>query len=259
MTDRDIMQQALDALRQCEFTTPPAQRQIVKNALAALNERLARPEQEPNKDGSLCPEFWDWLPKAYNFDGNGAFTKYNMEVAFLAGKQTSQPAQQEPVAWGCNRYIEDDNGFQIGTDEPELAWGKYAPDDNGWWPLYTSPQPAQQEPVAVVSGYYGGQCVILPIDPARIFNSNTPLYTAPQPCPTCEALARTVMLDQTSHDNQRKPTDEMVVAAARVLSDRQAAACNVDCGDMWKLHGNDFIDDARAALESAHGIREKNT
>ena len=59
---------------------------------------------------------------------------------------------------------------------------------------------------------------------------------------------------------QSKPlTDEMVVAAARVLSDRQAAACNVDCGDMWKLHGNDFIDDARAALEAAHGIREKNT
>ncbi|CAB5224463.1 hypothetical protein UFOVP734_85, partial [uncultured Caudovirales phage] len=40
-------------------------------------------------------------------------------------------------------------------------------------------QPAQQEPVAVVSGYYGGQCVILPIDPARIFNSNTAFYTAP--------------------------------------------------------------------------------
>lgn len=45
----------------------------------------------------------------------------------------------------------------------------------------TMEQPAQQEPVAVVSGYYGGQCVILPIDPARIFNSNTALYTTPQP------------------------------------------------------------------------------
>ena len=41
MTDRDLLQQALDALRQCEFTTPPTQRQIVKNALAALRERLA--------------------------------------------------------------------------------------------------------------------------------------------------------------------------------------------------------------------------
>lgn len=37
---------------------------------------------------------------------------------------------------------------------------------------------------------------------------------AEQSCKTCEALARTVMLDQTSHDTQRKPwvrlTDEEV-------------------------------------------------
>ena len=35
-----------------------------------------------------------------------------------------------------------------------------------------------------------------------------------QPCPTCEALARTVMLDQTSHDTQRQwvgLTDEDLV------------------------------------------------
>ena len=41
-------------------------------------------------------------------------------------------------------------------------------------------KPEQKEPVEVVSGYYGGQCVILPIDPARIFNSNTSLYTKDQ-------------------------------------------------------------------------------
>ena len=36
-----------------------------------------------------------------------------------------------------------------------------------------------------------------------------------QPCPTCEALARTVMLDQTSHDAQREfvgLTDEEIKA-----------------------------------------------
>ena len=27
-----------------------------------------------------------------------------------------------------------------------------------------------------------------------------PLYTTPPPCPTCEALARTVMMDQTGRD-----------------------------------------------------------
>jgi len=34
----------------------------------------------------------------------------------------------------------------------------------------------------------------------------TPLYTIPPPCPTCEALARTVMLDQTAHDTPPKRT-----------------------------------------------------
>jgi hypothetical protein len=58
----------------------------------------SQPEQDTNKNGSPCPEFWDWLPKAYNFEGNGNFTKYNMEVAFLAGKQAPQ-TEQEPVVW----------------------------------------------------------------------------------------------------------------------------------------------------------------
>jgi hypothetical protein len=118
-------------------------------------------------------------------------------------------------------------------------------------------KPAQQsvkrvEPVA--EARYDGTLHWFEPHGAGLHRFQGPLFTSPPPCPTCEALARTVMLDQTSHDAQRKPTDEMVVAAARVLSDRQAAACNVDCGDMWKLHGNDFIDDARAALEAANGI-----
>ena len=66
-------------------------------AITAIKEALAQPEQDTNKNGSPCPEFWDWLPKAYNFEGDGNFTKYNMEVAFLAGKQALQP-EQEPVA-----------------------------------------------------------------------------------------------------------------------------------------------------------------
>lgn len=64
----------------------------VETVLTAIREALAEQpaqQQEPvDKSGSPCPEFWDWLPKAYNFDGDGVFTKYNMEVAFLAGKQS---------------------------------------------------------------------------------------------------------------------------------------------------------------------------
>jgi hypothetical protein len=37
----------------------------------------------------------------------------------------------------------------------------------------------KDEPVAVVSGYFGGQCVVQPLNTARIFNSGTAFYTTP--------------------------------------------------------------------------------
>jgi hypothetical protein len=41
-------------------------------------------------------------------------------------------------------------------------------------------QPAPvQEPVAVVTGYHGGNCVVAPTNPARLFNSGTAFYTTP--------------------------------------------------------------------------------
>ena len=46
------------------------------------------------------------------------------------------------------------------------------------------------------------------------------LYKTPPPCPTCEALARTVMLDQTSHDTT-PPQPEPVIdksAAVRIAT-----------------------------------------
>jgi hypothetical protein len=54
-------------------------------------------------------------------------------------------------------------------------------------------------------------------------------------------------------------TDEMVTAAARALNKRQAEACGVDKNDHWKFYGDDIKEDARAALEAAHNIKEKNT
>jgi hypothetical protein len=66
-------------------------------------------------------------------------------------------------------------------------------------------QPAQ-EPVAWISenaGLYHGK-------PDESLNP-LPLYLAPPPCPTCEALARTVMMDQTAHDNFKPDWDAMAV------------------------------------------------
>ena len=54
-------------------------------------------------------------------------------------------------------------------------------------------------------------------------------------------------------------TDEMVVAAARVLNERQADACGVDRDDQWAIYSDDFKADALAMLKAAHNIKEKNT
>jgi hypothetical protein len=34
------------------------------------------------------------------------------------------------------------------------------------------------EPVAFVSGYHGGKCIIQPLEPSRVFNVGTALHTA---------------------------------------------------------------------------------
>ena len=59
--------------------------------------------------------------------------------------------------------------------------------------IYKEPeQPAQQEPVARVVGYYAGRCVIEPLDPAAVMPNNMALYTRPQ--------AREPLTDEQIHD-----------------------------------------------------------
>ena len=40
-------------------------------------------------------------------------------------------------------------------------------------------QIAEAQPVAAVTGYFGGQCVIAPMDPAAVIPANMALYTLP--------------------------------------------------------------------------------
>lgn len=60
----------------------------------------------------------------------------------------------------------------------------------------------EQEPVAWMHTSIKDNVIAhRPVDLKRHPERWTALYPAPSPCPTCEALARTVMLDQTYHDN----------------------------------------------------------
>lgn len=101
-----------------------------------------------------------------------------------------------------------------------------------------------QEPAAWISqnaGLYHGK-------PDESLNA-LPLYLAPPPCPTCEALARTVMLDQTSHDTQRQPLTDKQILADETL--RYYFGQNGGAGPVSK-QGRKVVD----AIEAAHGIKE---
>lgn len=63
---------------------------------------------------------------------------------------------------------------------------------------------------------------------------------------------------QGSKDAERlKFTEAQICAAGRALADRSAAACNVDKDDNWKIYGDDFIADARAAIDAAKAKGEQ--
>jgi hypothetical protein len=88
----------------------------------------------------------------------------------------------------------------------------------GSLPVYDVP--TKQEPVAWMHNFID-EVVIAhrPVDLDRHPDRWTALYKDPTPCQTCEALARTVMMDQTSHDTppQREwvgLTDEEIMEIA---------------------------------------------
>ena len=113
--------------------------------------------------------------------------------------------------------------------------------------IYKEPeQPSQQEPFAwddlnaLTAQFNSVNCGTTYRTPGE---GRQPLYTSPPHCQTCEALARTVMLDQTSHDAQRQWVG---------LTEEEHTQIAIDCGCMsadWVFYG--------AAVE--RNLKEKNT
>jgi len=141
---REEAQQVLDALECMNEGAFNAEIKLLRARLSAPEQEQTRSEkmreagitrrpkrwskedepepEHPDAIGSPCPEFWDWLPKAYG--QSESFTKYNMEVAFLAGAQLS--ARQQPVAYMGTDIEGNPNKFRLN------AFG-------GSIPLYTTP------------------------------------------------------------------------------------------------------------------------
>lgn len=208
-------------------------------ALRAAADLLAQPEQEKNKNGSPFPEFWDWLPKAYNFEGDGNFTKYNMEVAFLAGKQASQPEQERNAlpkamnvviaamqadpgyawSWHCNiamAYVDEGVNRDVANQGAARFMKLLANVEPAHDILPTQTPDTklnEQEPLAwesilgaVARGWCYEENANKTMDSelaVAIAKEVHALYTTPpqrKTCATCESLARAVMMDQTGRD-----------------------------------------------------------
>ena len=106
-----------------------------------------------------------------------------------------------------------------------------------------------QEPVAWIHNFIEGGISIgkRPSDLERHPDRWTALYKEPKPCPTCEALARTVMLDQTSHDTD--PPQRTWVG----LTDEEVS--EVFGGDIHAEHSGEL----RFARAIEAKLKEKNT
>jgi len=89
-------------------------------------------------------------------------------------QQLAKP-EQAPVAWiGDANYVEG----QFVEGRVRRVWWEC--NTGVGQPLYTAPpQTEKQEPVAYVTGYHNGRCVITPLNPALLMPSGMALYIAP--------------------------------------------------------------------------------
>ena len=109
-----------------------------------------------------------------------------------------------------------------------------------------------QEPVAWIHNFIDGGISIgkRPADLNRHPDRWTALYKEPKPCPTCEALARTVMLDQTSHDTHPPQRSES--------SGKPSAWVGLTDEEFWELDKEDLS--LRQFVQAIDDrLKEKNT
>jgi hypothetical protein len=131
------------------------------------------------------------------------WNRVQIEAAITAIKQALAAPVQEPVAVDCcANCLRPEREHQDGKCPKPFttvwhAWDYDFPPD-----AQPAAQPAPvQEPVAwmhtmIDDVVVGHRPADLNVHPDRWM----PLYKDPTPCQTCQALARTVMMDQTAHD-----------------------------------------------------------
>ena len=300
MTDKETMKLALKAFEVA--TTPLAKdRQEVLQAITALKEALAQPEQEllgcveyiPCCTDQTCPKCKPTQPEQTEVQRLIALVRAQQITIDKLEAALAQP-EQEPVALEAvyEAIIHWDEGggkrsrrelarriVDLYTTPPaapaqpapvqEIDWkdqyekqkrraemwiAKYEKDIGPLEYAIPAAQPAPvQEPVAYMS--HNKENFVSADDVGNSVPNwtdyyPTPLYATPPPCPTCEALARTVMMDQKAHDFYTTPQPQRTWIG---MTDDDIGNAYVAWDD---TDGASFADFARA-IEAK--LKEKNT
>ena len=180
-------------------------------------------------------------------------------------------SKQEPVAWMHN-YIEDNIIWELAMTDRELmqqalnvlnVLGMNYAISAKHWPQTQAAITAlrdrlaqtEQEPVAWMHNYIEDNIISdRPYDLKRHPERWTALYPAPSPCPTCEALARTVMLDQTSHDTKRE-----WVGLTDNEADEVYRAAQEQINEYWESGGSTIMFPTMLYKAIEAKLKEKNT
>ena len=199
--ERKVMELAFEALKENQHLVADNERHAYvmeyNSIIEKCEEALAEPEQEPEfiKHEVESAEDWsEWVcpnPHKYLMKCCDCGLVHEAEFGVVRYKSETEREDCEPV--------NDPNLQAVFRMRRSEQW---SPEDTahraGGLPMA---QP-EQEPVAWIHNFIDGGISIgkRPADLNRHPDRWTALYKEPKPCPTCEALARTVMLDQTSHD-----------------------------------------------------------
>ena len=229
MNQREALKLALEALEledmACRYEKDPTPEHIAKT-ITAIREALAQPEQEP-------------VPEEPAGHIAGRPQPSGLKEPWVERWYGSGPERGWWIC--CGREHIAHLGTEVSSDEVSKIVDAHNRHIHA---------AQQQQPVAVVSGYYSGQCVILPTDPARIFNSGTALYTTPpQPeqnkfNPDWDAMA--VMVEEQQRMAKRIAELE---AQRKPLTDEEIEKIWWETKPYFDKH------DFTRAIEAAHGIK----
>ncbi len=218
---REEAQQVLDALEK------PKSHQTIW-LIKQLRARLSAPEPEPVAWVPVHPKngpLWSMTTDDPNTERLPSYPLMNLYTA------TPQQSKSEPVAklFGTLPVYETSVSLKDAVKQEPVAWVENLTD---------------AQPHCVIDLNYCSVAQHKRGDHLKYI----PLYTDPTPCQTCEALARTVMMDQTSHDTT-PPQRQW-----QGLTDEEIEKLFV-----WQEWSEDFAEYEPVARAIEAKLREKNS